>query len=228
MTQITDDMRVYITAEAQYVTRRKEADKAFREACSNAGKKAGRGRAIACPRNHGQPIARRSHQGKISVQIARSANVSLYKAEQAITVFKRGSSKLKASVRSGDLSLIDAIKSLSKPQDSSHIRKYTKRAAIDRDFLEGLRKIAADALYEAGVRSGRPWNIENSSKMALAQGLKQILHNLEIHLSSIRRKQSHNLGQSVADGSALNRPITGKEGVLNDYEVRSSGESHSH
>lgn len=228
MIQITDDMRAYITAETQYATRRKEADKAFREACSNAGKKGGRGRGIACPRNQGHAIPRRSHQGKISIQIARSANVSLYKAEQAITVFNRGSNKLKAGVKSGDVSLIEAIKSLSKSQHSSPTRKHIKHTAIERDFLEGLRKIAADALYEAGVRSGRPWNIENSSKMALAQGLNEILHNLEIHLSTIRRKQSPNLGHSVADGSTLNRPITGKERVLNDYEARSSGESHPH
>lgn len=226
MIQITDDMRAYITAETQYATRRKEADKAFREACSKAGKKGGRGRAIACPRNQGQAIPRRSHQGQISIQIARSANVSLYKAEQAITVFNRGSNKLKARVKSGEVSLIDAIKSLSKPQDLSPIRKHSKRAATDRDFLEGLRKIAVDTLHEAGIRSGRPWNIENSSKMALAQGLKQILHNLEINLSSIRGKQSPNLGHSVADGSTLSLPATGKERVLNDYETRSSGESH--
>jgi hypothetical protein len=113
-------------------------------------------------------------------------------AEDAIRLQKRGSDELKAKVLSGEVSFKQAIKEVPTRRKQRSAKTVSRQAVKESEleFLERVKQLAFAPLKEADAISRRPWNIENSSKAALGLGLKRILQEVELRLTSLHAGQS--------------------------------------
>jgi len=135
-------------------------------------------------------------------ELAALANTSRTKGEQAIWLYRHGSNKLKHQVLCGEITFLQAIKEL-KP-DATKPNATGSSEIIE--LLQLIRKLAFEPLQQEGAMRKRAWNMDNASKLVLAQGLKRILAEVETRLASLQVEHSTNTGNSVKHRRSLNRP----------------------
>jgi predicted transcriptional regulator len=157
---------------------KKEAE----ERQSQGRREGGRGHKKTLPTNVDKVSeSRQRHARSTEGQIATLTKTSRRTVSETIRVLDHGSPELVQQLKQEEISAHNAVKKLSpKKQANKPTKKLTRALQIEVslksqiEFLERIRAQAFTRLKEAEAIGKRSWNIENSSKVALARGLNEI------------------------------------------------------